>query len=98
MKNSVVYWNAVIVHAGSVPPAIGVFGRFRSLQLVFDKPLAARKVWAQDLAGDEAMDITSQITQEGKRLIVPGTIIEKVGLSAATPGDLSDPGLVLAIE
>lgn len=88
----------VIVRAGPVPPAIGVFGRFRSLQLVFDKPRAVRKVWAQDLAGDEAVDITSQVTQKGQRLIVPGSIIEKVGLSAATPWDLSDPGLVLVIE
>jgi len=34
----------------------------------------------------------------GDHVIVPGTVIDDIGRSAATPGDKSDPGLVLVIR
>jgi len=35
---------------------------------------------------------------EGNKLVFPGELIKNVGLSAATPGDLSDPALVVEIS
>jgi hypothetical protein len=84
--------------------AVGVFGRYRSLTLRLPAPLGARRVWAQDLAGDTACDITARV-QAGDRplarthyVTVPGTVIDEIGLADATPGDHSFPGLVLALR
>ena len=53
---------------------------------------------AQDLAGSTPVDITSEIKLDGGRLTIPGAVLHRVGLMAAKPGDISDPGLVLAVE
>ena len=63
----------------------------------FHKSLGEFRIWAQDLAGDGAVDITSKVLVEGNKLVFPGELIKTVGLSAATPGDLSDPALVVEI-
>lgn len=79
------------------PGPYGVFGNFKSLALVFDQPLHGRRVLAQDLAGDEAMDITDDVQIRGKVLHLPADLMHSVGLRSATPGDLSAPGLVIAL-
>jgi hypothetical protein len=33
----------------------------------------------------------------GKSLYIPGKVIRRIGLHSATPGDISAPGLVVAI-
>jgi len=76
----------------------GVFGYFDSLTLASDKPLHGKKVLAQDLAGDEAIDISSLVQVRGKGLYIPGNVIRRIGLHNATPGDISAPGLVLALS
>lgn len=76
---------------------LGVLGRYRSLTLDLAVPLGARHVWAQDLAGDTAVDITEQIQRSEHRLVLSDELIRRVGLSAATPGDLSEPGLILQL-
>jgi hypothetical protein len=88
----------VTLQVGKLPPAIGVFGRYRSLTLVFDALLTRGRLWAQDLAGDEAQDVTDQVKINGNRLILSGKLINKYGLAAATSGDVSGPGLVLVFE
>jgi hypothetical protein len=75
----------------------GVFGNFKSLTMVFDRPLHGKRVIAQDLAGDESMDITDDVQVRGKALHLPGEVMRRVGLQSATPGDLSAPGLVIAL-
>jgi hypothetical protein len=88
----------VTLKLDEVPPAIGVFGRFRSLTFTFNQPLpAGTQIWAQDLAGDKATDISARVKIDGQHLLLPGNLIAEVGLSAATPGDVSDPGCVIAI-
>ena len=76
---------------------VGVFGYFEKVTLAFapDVPLAQYKVYAQDLAANEAEDVTAQVQIEGNRLTLPGGLLARVGLSAATSGDLSVPGLVV---
>jgi hypothetical protein len=88
----------VTVQLGSASGPIGIFGRYRSLTLQYAAPLGEVRISAQDLAGEQAEDITSQAIIRGNTLILSGTLIDKVGLRAATPGDLSDPGLVLVIR
>lgn len=76
----------------------GVFGYFGSLTLTFDKPLQAKRILAQDLAGDESVDISNIVEVRGKSMHLPGELIRRVGLREATPGDISAPGLVIAIN
>ena len=80
------------------PGPFGIFGYFASLTLATDKPLRDRRVLAQDLAGNEAIDITSAVQILGKNLYIPGNVIRRIGLRNATPGDISAPGLVVAIR
>jgi hypothetical protein len=78
---------------------IGIFGYYKKLTLQFDKPLPTNlHILAQDLAGDEAEDVTTDVAVVGNQITLPGELIEKIGLSAKTPDDLSDPGLVLIIR
>ena len=83
-----------------LPPAIGIFGHYRTLTLTFATPIPVGRVWAQDLAGDQAVDVTSRIDVDptGAKVTLPGALIDQLGLAAATPGDVSDPGLVLVWE
>ena len=90
----------VTLNVANAPGPFGIFGEFAHLTLVFDKPLGAARVprvLAQDLAGDEPLDISSQVRIEGASLHVSGEIIRAVGLHNRTPGDTSSPALVLAL-
>ena len=50
------------------------------------------------MAGKTPVDITAEVKTSDGRLTVPGPVIHRVGLMAAKPGDISDPGLVLVVE
>lgn len=78
---------------------IGLFGYYQEVTIQFPEKIQQRglHILAQDLASDTAVDITRQVRIRGNRLIVPGSVISRVGLSAATPGDVSAPGLVLQL-
>ncbi|HUC86336.1 MAG TPA: hypothetical protein VL970_14155 [Candidatus Acidoferrales bacterium] len=97
-KNWIFPAAAVTLQVGSANAPVGVFGHYRSLTLRFSAPLGRVQVLAQDLAGERAEDITSQVLIKDNRLTLPGGLIDKVGLSAASQGDTSDPGLVLVIR
>ncbi len=88
----------VTLDVGTLGAPVGVFGYFGSLTLAADAPFGDVQVFAQDLAGDAAVNITDSVTVDGNRLTIPGAVIEAVGLSAAALGDLSDPGMVLIVE
>lgn len=84
----------------SVDKPIGIFGDYASLTLILPEKIEGTDytVLGQDLAGDIPIDITSNIDFNGNRITIPGDVIRKVGLSAASKGDLSDPGLVLKFK
>ena len=84
----------VTLQGASACALAGVFGFFRSLTIVMDQPPAGR-LYAQDLAGDEAVDITSEVKTEGSMMTIPGAIIERVGLMNARNREYETPGLVL---
>jgi hypothetical protein len=75
----------------------GIFGQFDSLTLTSEKPFQGRRIFAQDLAGDEAFDVSHAVSINGNNLQIPGDLIRQIGLHSATPGDRSSPGLLLAV-
>lgn len=88
----------VSIDVGEGHSPIGIFGFYRTLTLNFSSPLSNKRIWAQDLASDEAVDVTDQIIRVEKTVTLTGDLINKIGLTTATPGDVSDPGLVLFIQ
>jgi hypothetical protein len=88
----------VELHAGDAPGPYGIFGGFTSLILVFDRPLSGRRVIAQDLASEEAIDVTDRVRIDGRSLQLTEANLRSFGLHAATQEDLSSPGLVLALR
>ena len=97
----------VTIHLEDWEGPIGVFGRYDTLylrgpgQFEIDGHVAvyhrALKVYAQDLAGDRAVDITPRVRLQPGILTIPGDVIEEVGCSAASDGDLSEAGMVIRI-
>ncbi|HEY5500146.1 MAG TPA: hypothetical protein VIK20_07170 [Bacteroidales bacterium] len=75
----------------------GIFGYYKSLTLNTTLNLINTKIKVQDLAGKVVKDITNRITKDANRIIIPGKVITEIGTGEQTPGDTSDPGLVLVI-
>lgn len=86
----------VTVDAAGAKGPFGIFGHYRTLTLDLGRPLAGRRVFAQDLAGEKAVDVTRRVRIHGTTLTVPGRLVDEIGSRDGTPADLSDPGLVLA--
>jgi hypothetical protein len=87
----------VEVMVGNSTFPIGIFGNYATLILQFEYSVEEKRVWAQDLAASKAEDITERIIKKGNRLFISGEVIHKVGLAAASPNDVSEPGLVLLL-
>lgn len=89
----------VVIRLHDAAQPVGIFGHFRSLTILLpaDMPHKRLHVFGQDLAGDKATEITNQVRIDRNKLIIPGKVISKIGLSAASEGDLSEPGMVLRI-
>jgi hypothetical protein len=87
----------VTLSVSDAPGPFGVFGYFTALTLISDRPLQGRRILAQDLAGDEAFDISNGVQIREKSLRIPGEVIRQVGLHNATARDISAPGLVISI-
>jgi hypothetical protein len=88
----------VELHVGVAPGPYGVFGCCATLSLVFDKPLAGKRVLAQDLASDEALDVTDRVRIDGQRLQLTEANLRSFGLRSVSKGDLSSPGIVLTLR
>ena len=89
----------VLVEVGDAKEPIGVFGHFSSLVLNLEKPaLKYVTIWAQDLLAEKAVDISSKVRIDGNQIVIPGDLIDRIGTSAGTKGDISTPGLVLQIK
>lgn len=76
---------------------IGIFGRYKSLRINFKNLPKKFKIYAQDLAGDKAIDITDLVKIETSNISLSGALLSELGVSAKTDGDSSEPGLVLKI-
>jgi hypothetical protein len=87
----------VTVSVSDAPGLFGVFGYFDGLTRIFDKSLRDRRILAQDLAGDEALDVSNEVQVRGNNLRIAGDVIRKIGLYNATVDDGSAPGLVINV-
>ncbi|MHA1452277.1 MAG: hypothetical protein ACTSRD_05395 [Promethearchaeota archaeon] len=76
---------------------IGVFGHYNSLTLLFDPTREISEIWAQDLKGDEAMEISKRVDKQDRSVTFSGDLLEEIGLQNASKDDVSDPGLVMKI-
>ena len=88
----------VTIQAGDGSSPVGIFGKYRSLTLQLEVPVGSRRLWVQDLAGDQAFDITDRISPIKRQITLSGEWIEQLGTTAANPGDLSHPGLLLILK
>jgi hypothetical protein len=88
----------VVLKVGRCDKPFGIFGHYNSLTIQVNQPVSFTKVLAQDLAGSSPTNITTQITRKGNKIIIPGTVIDRVGLAAASKGDKSEPGMVLVFQ
>jgi hypothetical protein len=82
---------------GDANGPIGIFGTFEELTLIAANPIGDGPILAQDLAGEKARDIRKLMRVEGNRASLSRAVIDAIGLQAASPGDLSSPGLVLRL-
>lgn len=65
---------------GRSPAApVGVFGRFCSLSIAFASSVEGRRVYAQSLLSDTAVEVTDRVTLSGCALDVPGGLLPEIG-------------------
>lgn len=89
----------VTVQIKDASKPIGVVGRYEELVLEFAEDLdQVQHIWAQDLLADKSEDIKSLVKTQGASLVISGELIDRIGLSAGSEGDLSVPGLVIRLE
>ena len=51
----------------------------------------------QDLADENAFDVTNEVIISGKQIIIPGSIISIIGTISQPEEDTSEPGVVIQI-
>ena len=88
----------VVLKVAGIDKPFGVFGHYNSLTLQVVKLKSYKKVFAQDLAGNIPVDITQKVIRKGNKITLTGDLIDKIGLSAASKNDKSEPGLVLVFK
>jgi hypothetical protein len=76
---------------------IGVFGNFKSLKINFAGN-GFKQVFAQDLAGNKAIEITDLVKIKDNSILLDGELIKVTGTSAASKGDVSEPGVLLVFK
>lgn len=85
----------IAIGDGQVP--IAVFGQFEQVCLKFGNSSGdAKRVWAQDLLKDEAVDITDRVVWENQTMVLSGSLIDTLGGTSTGPED--SPGLVIQIR
>ncbi|MGI6269445.1 MAG: hypothetical protein ACOYKJ_02730 [Candidatus Howiella sp.] len=88
----------ILLDVGCPTESIGVFGYYGSLTLQFDRPVSRAKIRARDLLSDRFLDISDRVQISDNQLTFSGTLLKEIGLSAASEGDMSEPGLILQME
>ena len=83
----------------NIDKPIGIFGHYESLSLDFGQALPKGIIiYTQDLLAKQAINITKDVTIKENIIMIPGSLIDKIGTSAGSNGDISVPGMVLKIK
>lgn len=88
----------IALNVGDSTAPFAFFGCCASVAFRFGDDIRGKRIWAQDLAGDEAVDITARVAYTGDGFRVPGDVVDEIGRSAASPGDVSEPGIVFGLR
>lgn len=75
---------------------IGVFGEYEKL-IIKNCRKKIGKVLMQDLADENAYDITELVEMSENRIIIPGDLIKRIGRISQPDNDSSEPGVVVKI-
>jgi hypothetical protein len=73
-----------------------IFGKFASVSFPYSGVLQNLRVWAQDPAGETALDISSQVSKTDGCVTISGDILPQV--CSNPTGDVSDPAMILFFE
>lgn len=76
---------------------IGAFGEYKNL-LIKSKLKNITRVLMQDLAGEDAYDITNDVKISCGEVIVSGDIIHNIGIESQPKEDTSEPGVIIKLE
>jgi hypothetical protein len=87
----------VTLNAGGATRLFGIFGNYEQLTLRSASIRPGVRVIAQDLAGEMPVEITAQVQVADDAIHLKGSTLREIGLGSRTPGDLSSPGLVVAL-
>lgn len=87
----------VELNVADAPGPFGIFGSCKTLTMIFDRSLSGKRIVVQDLAANEALDVTGQVRVKGQSLQLTEAQIKNFGLRGGSSGDLSSPGLVLSL-
>ncbi len=75
---------------------IGVFGEYDHLIIQTDLS-NIKQILMQDLADENAFDVTNEVMISDKQIIIPGSLISSVGTNSQPEEDTSEPGVVIKI-
>lgn len=75
---------------------VGIFGFFKGIEIEYTADMKGKRVYAQDLASNQAEDITACVKIQDNRLYVDGNILGRIGSMAQS--DESDPSLVICLR
>ena len=97
------YWTPKATVKIACPPAHGrplaVFGEMAELRIPGKLATCGARVFAKDLAGGEAHEITSLLSQDAGGTVIPGDVLAEIGREADPQDVHSAPGtLVFATE
>lgn len=76
---------------------IGIFGYYGELVLNGESIRNGVRILMQDIAGDNACDVTEYCVISDGRLILPGKLIHEIGRLENPDGDHSEPGAIVKI-
>lgn len=80
------------------PAMVAVFGIYKTLTLQFESMNGMKQIYAQDLAGNKAIDVTDLVKINNHSVTLDGVLLKSVGTSAATKNDVSEPGVLLVFK
>ena len=89
----------VTIEVAKLDAPVGIFGAYEALHIKYATAIPKKaRIMAQDLKGKVPVDITNRVEIKNNLLTIPGDVIRQIGLMAATPGDKSEPALVMQIQ